>query len=166
MKVQYRIENEKPILKLQYGKTEWDALKHKFEQLKLKIGETHNGLGEELNTGKFYRSSKNEFSRSLGLSNVIDDINQKVMYHGYFNIGIFRFIPNDELVIEFDLGNFLTEEECARVKENIIRFFDRFVKFGNEWELERVTTAEEEQRLTEFINSLDVNLGGRNDNNS
>lgn len=166
MKVQYKIEDEKPLLVLKYSETEWEALKKKFEQLKLKVSKTQDGLGNGLNSFRYYRSTKNEFSNSLGLDDTIDNINANVIWNGLFNVGIFRFLPDENLELKCKLSGFLSEDECKKVKNSILKFFERFVKFGSEWEMERITTNEEEQSLTEFINNLDVNLGGRNVNNS
>lgn len=161
MKMKYWVENEEPFFAVTYQKGEWKALEDKFKALGLKVAETKNGFGSGLNTAKFYRSSKSEFLRTLNMRSVIDDINESIVTSGYFNIGIFRFIPDSSGCVILKLNGFLTEPDCTMIRSKIIEFFDLFGRLSSGFDLEQNMVKMEEKRLNNFLREFE---GEQHDN--
>jgi len=128
MKVKFEIEKGYPYLIIRYENDEWEKIENILKNLGLQKAFTEKGFGKNLKF-EYYRESDTELLSYLKeyfyshLNNVVDDINDLVYYNGYFNIAIFRVIPqNGEVKILLD--KYLTIYELKKLFEKIKELYE------------------------------------------
>jgi hypothetical protein len=128
MKVKFEIEKGYPYLILKYENDEWQKIENVLKSLGLQKAFTERGFGKNLKL-EYYRENDTELLNFLRnyfyshLSNVIDDINDYI-YNGYFNIAVFRVIPNQNNEVKILLDKYLTIYELKKLFEKIRELYE------------------------------------------
>jgi len=128
MKVKFEIEKGYPYLVIKYEDNEWQKIEDVLKSLGLQKAYTEKGFGKNLKF-EYYRENDTELLNYLKnyfyshLNYVVDDINDFVYYNGYFNIAIFRVIPNNNEV-KILLDKYLTIYELKKLFEKIKELYE------------------------------------------
>jgi hypothetical protein len=128
MKVKFEIEKGYPYLIVKYENDEWQKIENVLKSLGLQKAYTEKGFGKNLKL-EYYRENDTELLNFLRnyfyshLSNVIDDINDYI-YNGYFNIAVFRVIPNEDNEVKILLDKYLTIYELKKLFEKIRELYE------------------------------------------
>lgn|SRR3990167_8122004 len=109
-----------PTLELEYENTEWTDIEGKLKELGLAKSHTSKGFGRL--PLDFYQERDAELKQLLDNtlingSGLIDDINRPLL-DNYFNIALFRVIPNDNKV-KIRLDKFVTLVDVRDLTQNI-----------------------------------------------
>ena len=127
MKIKFEIDKGYPYLIIKYEDDEWTKIENILKNLGLQKSYTEKGFGKNLKF-EYYRENDTELLNYLRnyfsshLSNIIDNINDYI-YNGYFNIAIFRVIPqNGEVKILLD--KYLTIAELKKLFEKIKEIYE------------------------------------------
>jgi hypothetical protein len=129
MKIKFEIEKGYPYLVIKYENDEWQKIENVLKSLGLQKAFTERGFGKNLKF-EYYRENDTELLNYIKnyfyahLSNVVDGINDLVYYNGYFNISIFRVIPNENGEVKILLDKYLTIHELKRVFEKIKELYE------------------------------------------
>jgi hypothetical protein len=124
MKVEFKIERGYPYLVIKYENNEWEKIENILKSLNLEKSVTKMGFGKGLML-EYYREKDTELLNYLKnyirskLNYVIDDINRSLYDDGYFNIAIFRVIPDKSNEVRILLDKYLTISELRHIFENI-----------------------------------------------
>jgi arginine decarboxylase-like protein len=127
--------NGKPKFFIQFEGNEYQTLKAKLELMNLQIATTANAWSVGLEEN-YYRSPNQEFHTyvrnsintrtfptSTTCQSFIDDINSQLLSNGYFNLAIFRLIPDNEGFIYAPLNKFLTVLELNDIGKVVASLF-------------------------------------------
>jgi len=127
MKIKFEIDKGFPYLIIKYENDEWEKIENILKNLGLQKAFTEKGFNKNLKL-EYYRENDTELLNYLRnyfsshLSNIIDNINDYI-YNGYFNIAIFRVIPqNGEVKILLD--KYLTIAELKKLFEKIKEIYE------------------------------------------
>jgi hypothetical protein len=129
MKIKFEIEKGYPYLVIRYEGDEWQKIETILKNLGLQKAYTEKGFGKNLKL-EYYRENDTELLNYIKnyfyshLSYVVDDINDYIYYNGYFNIAIFRVIPNEDGEIKLLLDKYLTIYELKKVFEKIKELYE------------------------------------------
>jgi hypothetical protein len=129
MKVKFEIEKGYPYLIVKYEDDEWTKIENILKSLGLQKAYTEKGFGKNLKF-EYYRENDTELLNYLKeyfyshLNNVVDDINDYIYYNGYFNIAIFRVIPNQNNEVKILLDKYLTIYELKKLFEKIKELYE------------------------------------------
>jgi len=128
MKIKFEVEKGYPYLVIKYEGDEWQKIESILKNLGLQKAYTEKGFGKNLKL-EYYRENDTELLNFLRnyfyshLSNVIDDINDYI-YNGYFNIAVFRVIPNQNNEVKILLDKYLTIYELKKLFEKIRELYE------------------------------------------
>jgi hypothetical protein len=129
MKIKFEIEKGYPYLILRYENDEWQKIENVLKSLGLEKAYTELGFGKNLKF-EYYRENDTELLNYIKnyfyshLNYVIDDINDLVYHNGYFNIAIFRVIPNSQNEVKILLDKYLTIYELKKIFEKIRELYE------------------------------------------
>jgi hypothetical protein len=128
MKVKFEIEKGYPYLIVKYENDEWQKIESILKSLGLQKAYTEKGFGKNLKF-EYYRENNTELLNYIKnyfyshLNNVVDDIND-YLYNGYFNIAVFRVIPNEDDEVKILLDKYLTIYELKKLFEKIRELYE------------------------------------------
>jgi hypothetical protein len=129
MRVEFKIEKGYPYLILKYENREWEKIEGILKSLGLEKAVTRLGFNKNLEL-EYYRENneellnylKNYFRNKLGY--FVDDINRSLFENGYFNIAIFRVVPNKDNEVKILLDKYLTIAELKDIINKIKQVFE------------------------------------------
>jgi hypothetical protein len=128
MKIKFEIDKGYPYLLLKYENDEWQKIESILKNLGLQKAFTEKGFNKNLKL-EYYRESDTELLNYLKnyfyshISNIIDDIND-CLYDGYFNIALFRVIPDQNGEVKILLDKYLTILELKKLFEKIKEIYE------------------------------------------
>ena len=135
MKVRFEIENGKPLLIIKYEREEWEKIESILKRLGLERSRTQLGFNKNL-TLEYYRERDMELLNYLRkyfrdkMDYITDDINRSVYDNGYFNIAVFRVIPDGNYEVKILLDKYLTIAELKFIFEKIRKVYELLVNIA------------------------------------
>jgi hypothetical protein len=135
MKVEFKIEKGYPYLILKYENNEWEKIENILKSLNLEKSVTRLGFNKNLEL-EYYRENNTELLNYLKnyfrnkLNYVVDDINRSLYENGYFNIAIFRVVPNKNNEVKILLDKYLTISELKFIFEKIAEVYEMLLNIA------------------------------------
>jgi hypothetical protein len=128
MKVSINVDGEgHPVMNLHYSEGDYRKLVSKFKEIGLEQRKTENGFGRGL-TLEYWRSPRSDFLQFVidgeaangtvrGLK-IIDDINSSVAAtRQFFNVAVFRVVPNENGDVSLPLSSYLSTRELKTIEK-------------------------------------------------
>jgi hypothetical protein len=126
MKLRICLTNGKPTLVLSYKPGEWSILEEQWRRLGLEKFTSSNLWGEGIQ-GDVYRDREGRmedflrdlFSHSSIRYQFYSDINSPIFRDGRVNIGILRFVPDENYEVYVPLPKFVTIDELVTIRDTL-----------------------------------------------
>jgi len=137
MEISFDVVKGVTFLKIKYTPEEYEMLSKKFSELGLEKSHTNLGLGNNLEFDYWRDVNRNLLTfikhgvaSQSNFSNLIDDINQPILYDDYddidskFNICVFRIIPtNEEVMVPID--SYISINMAKNIMNTIVNVLSR-----------------------------------------
>ena len=138
----------KPKFFIKYTAEEWTELKKRFELMGLEEKQSDNLWGKSIKGG-FFKENDAELkmylqnttkglrmpSNAANYSQYVDDINQPFVNGQYFNLGIFRAVPDSNLRIEIPITRYFTILEVNEIGKVIAAIYQMLFNISVDQEM-------------------------------